>query len=112
MSGLLSGTISVVVDNGEACKGPWVFVSKAAAEGSDVSSPRAGNLAADWDAVYGAGYYTAHVLGNRLYARATLSCSKGGTIRAEFSNEHNERGQTKGVAEDNNGNIFKVSVYN
>jgi hypothetical protein len=112
MSGILSGTISVVVDNGEECKGPWVFVSKAPAEGSDTSNPPAGNLAADWDAVYGAGYYVAHVLGNKLYARATLSCNKGTTIRTELSNEHNERGQTKGVAEDNNGNVFKVSVYN
>jgi len=112
MSGILSGTISVVVDNGEVCRGPWVFFSKAAAEGRDASSPPAGNLAADWDAVYGAGYYVAHVLGNKLYARATLSCNKGTTIRTELSNEHNEHGQTKGVAEDNNGNVFKVSVYN
>lgn len=112
MSGLLSGTISVIVDNGEACKGPWVFVSKAAATGSEVSNPPAGNLAADWDAVYGAGYYNAHVLGNKLYARGALACNKGSTIWTELSNEHNERGETKGVASDSNGNIFKVSVYN
>jgi len=112
MSGILSGTISVVIDNDEACKGPWIFVSKAPSEGSDATNPPAGNLAADWDTVYGAGYYVAHVLGNKLYARATLSCNKGTRIFAELSNEHNERGQTKGVAEDNNGNLFKVSVYN
>jgi hypothetical protein len=29
MHGILSGTISVVLDNGEVCSGPWAFVSKA-----------------------------------------------------------------------------------
>lgn len=41
-----------------------------------------------------------------------LTGNKGTSIHAELSNETNQRGQTKGVAEDNNGNIFKVSVYN
>jgi hypothetical protein len=30
----------------------------------------------------------------------------------ELSNETNERGNTKGAAQDNHGNIFKVRVYN
>jgi hypothetical protein len=33
-------------------------------------------------------------------------------LHAEFSNENNTRGNTKGVAQDNKGNLFKVSVYN
>jgi len=114
MSGILSGTISVTLENGEVCSGPWAFVSKSPPENADIGSDRtaASHLAADWDTVYGSGYYVAHVLGNQLYARATLTGNKGTIIHAEFSNEHNQRGQTKGVAEDNNGNIFKVSVYN
>lgn len=114
MRGILSGTISVTLENGEVCVGPWSFVSKSAPEKSDAGSgsPASSSLAADWDTVYGAGYYVAHVVGNRLYARATLTGNRGTIIRSEFSNEHNERGQTKGVAEDNNGNVFKVSVYN
>jgi hypothetical protein len=114
LSGFLSGTISVIIENGEVCKGPWAFVSKSAPEKNDAGSggPASSNMAADWDTVYGAGYYVAHVVGNKLYARAALTGNRGTTIRAEFSNEHNERGQTKGVAEDNNGNVFKVSVYN
>jgi hypothetical protein len=114
MSGLLSGTISVVFENGEVCKGPWAFVSKTAPEKSNavMGGPASSNMAADWDAVYGTGYYVAHVLGNKLYARAILTGNMGTTIRAEFSNEHNERGQTRGVAEDSKGNVFKVSVYN
>jgi hypothetical protein len=30
----------------------------------------------------------------------------------ELSNENNKPGNTKGVARDNHGNVFKVSVYN
>jgi hypothetical protein len=69
-------------------------------------------MAADWDLVYGPGYYVAHVVGNKLYARATLTGNMGTIINAELSNETNTRGNTKGVAVDNHGNVFKVSVYN
>jgi hypothetical protein len=56
--------------------------------------------------------FAAHVLGNKLYARATLTGNMGTVLNAEFSNESNTRGNTKGVAQDNKGNVFKVSVYN
>jgi hypothetical protein len=70
------------------------------------------DMAADWDSVYGIGYFAAHVLGNKLYARATLAGSKGTVLHVEFSNENNTRGNTKGVAADDKDNVFKVSVYN
>ncbi len=111
MSGLLSGTISVTLENGEVCKGPWAFVSKTPPGKSDASGSAPKAMAADWDTVYGPGYYVAHVLGNKFYARATLTGNKSTTLLTEFGNEHNERGQTKGVAEDNKANVFKVSVY-
>ena len=69
-------------------------------------------MAADWDLVYGTGFYTAHVVGNKLYARATLTGNSGSIIYVELSNETNTHGNTKGVAQDNHGNVFKVSVYN
>ena len=114
MSGLLSGTISAVLAGGEVCQGPWNFVSRTAAGQGDTStsSPEPSNMAADWDIVYGPGYYVAHVLGNKLYARATLTGNMGSIIHVELSNETNTRGNTKGVAVDNHGNVFKVSVYN
>jgi hypothetical protein len=111
MSGLFSGSISVVLDNGEVCKGPWAFVSKTP-PGTSATVVTPIDMAADWDSVYGTGYFAAHVLGDRLYARATLSGNMGTVLHAEFSNENNAPGNTKGVAEDNKGNIFKVSVYN
>ena len=70
------------------------------------------DMAADWDSVYGAGYFTAHVLGNKLYARATLTGTKGTVLHTEFSNEDSTPGNTKGVAADNKDNVFKVSVNN
>jgi len=115
MSGLLSGTISVILANGEVCQGPWAFVSKAIPDNtsnSNAASPVPGDLAADWDLVYGPGFYTAHVVGNRLYARATLTGNAGTIMHVELSNESNTRGNTKGVAQDEHGNVFKVSVYN
>jgi hypothetical protein len=33
-------------------------------------------------------------------------------LHVEFSNETNTPGNTKGVAEDDKGNVFKVGVYN
>jgi hypothetical protein len=115
MSGLFAGSISVTLDNGEVCKGPWAFVSDtpsatSATAGAAAVAPI--DMAADWDSVYGAGYFTAHVLGNKLYARATLTGTKGTVLHTEFSNEDNTPGNTKGVAADNKGNVFKVSVYN
>jgi hypothetical protein len=111
MSGLLSGTISVTLANGEVCQGPWAFVSKTTTDTNAVS-PLSGNMAADWDLVYGPGYFVAHVVGNKLYARATLTGNMGTVISIELSNETNTRGNTKGVAQDNHANVFKVSVYN
>jgi hypothetical protein len=108
ISGLFSGTVSVVLDNGEVCTGPWELASKTPP--ATAATPI--DMAADWDSVYGAGYFAAHVLGNKLYARATLTGSKGTVLHVEFSNESNTRGSTKGVAADNKGNVFKVSVYN
>jgi hypothetical protein len=108
ISGLFSGTVSVVLDNGEVCTGQWELASKT----PPATAVTPIDMAADWDSVYGPGYFAAHALGNKLYARATLTGSKGTVLYVEFSNESNTRGSTKGVAEDNKGNVFKVSVYN
>jgi hypothetical protein len=110
MSGLLSGTISVVLANGELCTGTWSLVSKTAPANTGAGAPT--DMGADWDFVYGPGFYVAHVVGNKLYTRSTLTGNMGTVMYVEFSNETNTRGNTKGVAQDNKGNLFKVSVYN
>jgi hypothetical protein len=103
MSGVLSGEIRVSLPGDGTCTGPWSLRS---------SQQQAFDLAADWDQVYGEAYYTAHVLGVREFVRTTLNCTAGSVVRAELSNEDNRRGNTWGVAEDDHGNLFKVSVYN
>jgi hypothetical protein len=103
LSGAFSGTISVTLPGAGICRGNW-----------SLAGPQAQNfdLSADWDQVYGAGYYSAHVLGDKEFVRTALNCSAGGVIRTEFSNENNKPGNTHGVAEDDHGNLFKISVYN
>lgn len=103
MTGALSGEIAVAIPTDGSCAGRWSLLG---------SQQQSFDLSSAWDQVYGAGYYTAHVLGVREFVRTTLNCTGGAPIRIEVSNEKNTRGNTRGVAEDDRGNIFKVSVYN
>jgi hypothetical protein len=111
MSGVFHGSISVVLDNGEVFKGPWALVPEMPPSTSATAVTPV-DMADDWDDVYGTNYFTAHVLGSKVYARATLTGSKGSVLHVEFNNENNTPGNTRGVASDNKGNVFKVSVYN
>lgn len=103
MTGALSGEITVNPPGDGSCTGAWSLLG---------TQQQTFDLSADWDLIYGAGYYTAHVLGAREFVRTTLKCTGGSVIRTELSNETNTRSNTFGVAEDDHGNVFKVSVYN
>jgi hypothetical protein len=103
MVGALSGQITVGLPGDGSCTGAWSLRGK---------QQQSFDLSADWDLIYGAGYRSAHVLGVREFVRTTLSCTGGSNLRMEMSNETNTRGHTRGVAEDDHGNVFKVSVYN
>jgi hypothetical protein len=103
MAGVLSGQITVSLPGDGTCTGTWSLRG---------SQQQSFDLSADWDLIYGAGYHSAHVLGARQFVRTTLNCTAEGVIRTELSNETNTRGNTLGVAEDDHGNVFKVSVYN
>ena len=106
---VLSGTITVTLDGGEKCTGPWKQVSKTD-PAENVPPPP--DVASQWDAVFGSGYYLAHVLGNGLYMRGIVTGNQGTVLTVEVSNESNRRGETRGIALDNKGNLFKVTVYN
>src|SRR5579871_2945178 len=72
---LNSGGFSVTLTDGEVCKGHWSVVprpSKSSAPTTDATE-----MGAVWDTVYGAGFYTAHVLGAKLYARSELTGDRG-----------------------------------
>ena len=87
-------SMSATVGNGEVCRGTWLDVVQ--------EDPTARDLAAEWDFVYGKGFFLANVLGHVGIARAILTCPKGTTVKVEFDS-------AKGVARDNNGDVFKVT---
>jgi hypothetical protein len=100
-SGILSGQITVKLPDGEVCKGAWTFVP---------GSSAASSLAPAWDVVYGSGFYVSNVLGSKLYARSALTGGRGTHLDLEIYKASNtERDPLVGVAEDQEGNVFKVS---
>jgi hypothetical protein len=116
LSGALnSGSISTVLNDGEVGIGHWQVVrrvspAKGAAAATD---PTAFSMSKEWDLVYGPGFYVAHVLGAKLYARALVTGNKGTLLNVEMYKPNNEESNTpsaiKGVAKDNNNNVFKVA---
>ncbi|MFZ0520072.1 MAG: hypothetical protein WAL95_03560 [Candidatus Acidiferrales bacterium] len=100
--------ISVNYRDGEILTGNWEIVPGArASKGAAATSvPASGNLSADWDAVYGPGFYSGHVLG-QTYERAVLKGNHGTVMTVELY----RREDIRGVARDGQGNVFKVVVY-
>jgi hypothetical protein len=110
-----SGSFTVTLADGELCKGNWEVVRrpKNSKESAAMSSVPANNMSAEWDTVYGPGFYVAHVLGAPLYARATLTGTKGTILDVEMYKPNNEENTTtaaiKGVAKDNKDNTYKLA---
>jgi hypothetical protein len=110
-----SGNISVVLENGEKCKGRWVAsqaipvsTGPPLANGSTPS-----NMAPIWDTVYGQGFYVSHVLGSKLFARADVSGCSGTVLQMEMYRslggpDENTALDIRGIAKDNKENIYKV----
>ena len=112
--GLKSGSMSVRLSADELCKGTWALVQRpSSSTAASVASSTTTNLASEWDIVYGPGFYTAHVLGSRLYGRAQLTGNQGTTLTVEIfkpdTGENNTPSAVRGVAQDNKDNIYKVT---
>jgi hypothetical protein len=113
--GFHSGNFNVVLDNGEACKGRWMQVPRPSGPANAVisASPRSECMASEWDLVYGQGFYVAHVLGARLYARAEITGNRGPVLHAELYKpdkiEQQDIASIKGVAKDDEGNLYKIA---
>jgi hypothetical protein len=109
MSGALnSGNVSVVLNAGEVCKGQWSVVPRGSGAGATATT----SMSEAWDAVYGHGFYTSHVLGARLYARSTLTCNQGTKLNLEMYRPDTAQvvvGEIRGVAEDDKGNVYKLT---
>jgi hypothetical protein len=115
-----SGNFSAVLGDGEVCKGRWELVppptsSKAA---TPPGVPSANNLSAEWDTIYGPGFYSKEVLGADFYMRAVLTGNRGTDLNVEmYANQSPEPSARhdnpitrimKGVAKDNKGNIYNM----
>lgn len=104
--GSRSGNVTASLQGGENCAGPWALVPPGST---------AGNLSSAWDAVYGKGFYVAQVLGATWYAHADLAGPSGACLTLEMRNlkpgsqASNVDSALLGVAQDPQGNIFKVT---
>lgn len=98
-----SGTMSTTLAGGEVCRGDWAPVRQ--------NDPSARKFSADWDRVYGEGFFVANVLGNSAIVRAVLVGNKGTTLNVEFHGltAGKPTNNIKGIAVDNNGNLFKLT---
>jgi hypothetical protein len=107
-----SGNLVVALADGEKFSGPWkqLSVNARTQSAGDASSF---NLASAWDTVYGQSFYSAHVLGTRLFTRTLLTGSQGTVLQVEMykQEDHREDATTsgiRGVAKDSKGNIYKL----
>jgi hypothetical protein len=99
---LPSGSITVHTSDGITCPGDWKAVSR--------DDPTARQMSAEWDKVYGSGYFVANVLGQRTFARSVLTCTNAEKLNLEFLVvEPGMPSSTIGVVSDGTGNIFKLS---
>jgi hypothetical protein len=110
-----SGSISVLLADGENCKGRWE-VGQAVPQPtySSVQSAPPASLADVWDAVYGQGFYVSHVLGSS-FAHGTAHGDRGTVLYIEMyrvsPHPHDTAAPAviRGVAKDTLGNIYKVA---
>lgn len=105
-----SGSISVVLSDGEVCKGHWAEVPQVQVpKGANTATAPTDSMSSGWDTVYGSGYYVSHVLGARN-ARAVASGNRGTVLNVEMyaTPEGEHTFVIKGIAKDNKDNIYKV----
>jgi hypothetical protein len=96
------GYLTTTLADGETCKGSSVQVAP--------TDPSARDHAADWDTVYGAGFFQAHVLGNPALERGALTGAKGTCLEFElYMSRPGQVTSIKGVAKDDKGNVFKLT---
>lgn len=109
-TGLTSGTFSLVLPSGEKCQGSWSLVRpvKTRVVAGHTESPTEHDLSPAWDSIYGTGFYVANVLGARQYGRAKLVGEQGSIVYLEMYCSEVVHSPVLGVAQDTQGNTFKV----
>jgi len=90
--------------NGEVLKGKFATVKASSMNtktpGATDSYPPQPNLAFAWDAVYGQGYFAAHILGKKIW-QGVFTGDRGTVLQVEILDEQH------GAAVDNKGNTYK-----
>jgi len=110
-----NGEVSMVLANGEAFSGSWqMLYNKSGNQVGGATTPESASLAAAWDAVYGQGFYVAHVLGANRVGHIVLTGTKGTVLQVEWWDQSRAGDGTtivgdKGIAQDNKGNIYKLA---
>jgi hypothetical protein len=100
---LPSGSLTIHMAQGIKCSGTWKAVSQ--------QDPSANQMSAEWDEVYGSGYFVANVLGERTFARSAPTCSDSGKLSVEFLVvKPGVPSSTIGVVSDGVGNLFKLTL--
>lgn len=98
-------SITVVLGNQESFQGSWHDFSESSVNqktpGTPASLPPQPNLAFAWDAVYGQGFFVAHLLGGSVL-QSTMTGSNGTVLEAELQGR-------RGVAIDSKGNLYKMT---
>jgi hypothetical protein len=96
------GSLKVHLAQGITCSGAWKAVSQ--------QDPSAKQMSAEWDEVYGSGYFVANVLGKRTLGRSSPTCTDSGKLSLEFLVVHpGDPSSTIGVASGGVGNVFKLT---
>jgi hypothetical protein len=102
------GSVSVVLSDGESGQACWTEVPRDPKPASAAGGPATNVMAAESDMVYGAGFYVAHVLGAKFYARAALTGNRGSVLDLEIYTPVGGGAGIKGVAKDDKGNLYKL----
>jgi hypothetical protein len=96
---------SWTVANGEVLPGKCKAVKASSVNTKTPAAPESyppqPNLAFAWDAVYGQGYFAAHILGGEIW-QGIFTGSQGTVLQVEILD------QQHGAAVDNKGNVYKV----
>jgi hypothetical protein len=106
VTGQKSGSISVVLGDGEVCNGNWALMPavQVPKDAIATNAPPTNSMAAEWDAVYGPGFYLSHIVGAKYYSQAVVSGNRGTVLNFEMLG----MGVDKGIAKDNKGNVYKM----
>jgi len=104
LTGATNGNISIVLSDGEVCKGRWARVPQVQSpkDATAAVATETDDMSSVWDTVYGSGFYVAHIVGAHNYYQAVLSGNRGTVLNFEMLG-----GLAKGVVKDNKGNIYK-----